>query len=301
MITDVPGVRVGHWTDPAGLTGCTVVLPPPGTAGGVFVAGGAPATRETDALAPGTLAGEVHAVVLAGGSAFGLAAADGVMRFLEAEGVGLDTGYGRVPIVPAAALFDLSIGDPAARPGPAEGQAACRAASEGERSEGNVGAGTGATVGKRAGAGLRMKGGLGGASRTEGDLVVGAIAAVNAWGDVLDEEGRVLAGARGAPGGWVAPFPSTTLACVATSAALSKEEAHRVARMAAAGLGRAISPAYTMFDGDVIFVLATNRAPFPVDLVGSHAADSVAEAIRRGVRAAESVEGAPARSRRGGG
>jgi L-aminopeptidase/D-esterase-like protein len=292
MITDVAGIRVGHWTDPVGLTGCTVVRCPPGTTGGVFVAGGAPATRETDLLAPGSLVEEIHAVLLTGGSAFGLAAADGVMRCLESEGVGFDIGVARVPIVPAAALLDLPLGDSAARPGPAQGEEACRTASTDERAEGNVGAGTGATVGKRGGPQGQMKGGLGGASVTRDDLVVGVVAAVNAFGDVLDERGEVLAGAR-TPDAATA-IPSTTLACVATNAQLSKEQAGRVAKIASAGMARAISPAFTMVDGDVIFVLATNRSSFPVDLVGSLAADALADAIRRGVRAATSVEGAPA-------
>lgn len=291
MITAVPGVRVGHWTDPVGLTGCTVVLPPSGTTGGVHLGGGAPATRETDALRPGTLVPHVDAVLLTGGSAFGLAAADGVMRFLERQGVGFETGAGPVPIVPAAAIFDLGIGDPSARPGPEEGEAACRAASERERAEGNVGAGTGATVGKRAGPAHRVKGGLGGASRARGDLVVGALAVVNAWGDVLDEDGGVLAGARGE--GYVPGFPNTTLGCVATNAQLGKEEAARIAQVASGGLARAVSPAFTMFDGDVVFVLATNRSLFPLELAGTLAAECLAEAIRRGVRAATGVEGAP--------
>jgi L-aminopeptidase/D-esterase-like protein len=292
MITDVPGVRVGHWTDLRGLTGCTVILPPPASTGSVAVLGGAPATRETDALAPGTLVNEVHAVVLTGGSAFGLSAADGVVRVLEGEGIGFDTGVSRVPIVPAAALFDLGIGDAAARPGPAEGEAACLAATATERSEGNVGAGAGATVGMRAGPLHRMKGGLGGASRRQGELVVGAIAAVNAWGDVLDEEGRVLAGARAE--GAVPGFPNTTLVCIATNARLTKEEVREAARAAAAGIARAVRPAFTIFDGDVVFALATNSSLFPVDLVGTLASDAIAEAIRRGVRAAASVDGAPA-------
>jgi L-aminopeptidase/D-esterase-like protein len=293
MITRVPGVRVGHWTDARALTGCTAVLPPPSSIGSVFVAGGAPATHETDLLAPGMLVEQVHAVMLCGGSAFGLAAAAGAVSWCEEHGLGLEVGPHRVPIVPAAGIFDLSIGDAAVRPGPREGYEACASASPAEAREGNVGAGCGATVGKGAGPEFMMKGGLGGAAAEREGLIVAAIAVVNSWGDVVAEDGTVIAGARSArevPGG----FPATTLACVATSATLTKEQAHRVARMGASGLARAVRPAHTMFDGDVVFALATCASHASPDLVGALAADVVAEAVRRGVRAAEGVPGVPA-------
>ncbi len=314
FLSDVPGVKVGHWQDETGLTGCTVVLPPPGTVGGVAVLGGAPGTRETELLRPGTWVEEVSALLLTGGSAFGLAAAEGVVRWCEERGIGHETGVARVPIVPAAVIFDLSIGDSRARPGPEAGYAAASAASEDTR-EGNVGAGMGATVGKWAGLEWRTKGGLGQASRRVGDVVVAALAVVNAVGDVLGEDGRVLAGARkpgtaslegvalGWPGasggggargaGGVPPEPGTTLAVVATNAGLDKAGANRVAREAAAGLARAVKPVFSRFDGDLVFVLATGEVQTHT-LVGLVAAEVVAEAVRRGVLAASSVPGAPA-------
>ena len=295
MIVDVPGIRVGHWTDERALTGCTVILTPEGTTGSVVVPGGAPATRETDAIQPGRRVEEVNAVLLTGGSAFGLGAANGVMRYLEERGVGHPTPAGVVPIVPAAAIFDLLVGDAAKRPGPDEAYAACEAASEDERREGNVGAGMGATVGKGAGFENMSKGGLGNASQREGELIVGALAVVNAVGDVVDEDGTVIAGARAEP----LPYPpvpgtNTTIACVATNAILSKEECHRAAEMANAGLARAVRPVHTMFDGDVVFLLATRAVPSFVEIVGRLAADVLADAIRRAVRAAESLPGIPA-------
>jgi L-aminopeptidase/D-esterase-like protein len=220
LITNVPGIRVGHWTDPIGLTGCTVVLCPAGTLGSGEVRGGAPGTRETDLLRPGMAVNEVHAVLLTGGSAFGLAAADGVMRFLEEQGIGLDTGVARIPIVPAAVLFDLAVGDPGARPGVDAGYEACQNAKE-QVEEGNVGAGTGATVANLHGHHRALKGGLGTASKQEGDVIAAAVAAVNAWGEILDENGELLAAARPDPeateeerteeGTWPAPKgqPST--------------------------------------------------------------------------------------------
>ena len=197
-ITDVPGIRVGHATDPVGLTGCTVVLCEKGAVGGVDQRGGAPGTRETDLLRPGHLVQEVHAVVLAGGSAFGLAAADGVMRYLEERGIGFNARVAKVPIVPAAILFDLDIGDPKARPTADMGYAACQTATAGPLEEGSVGAGTGARVGSILGAGRAMKSGIGGASVSPGGgLVVGALVAVNAFGDVVDPAtNEILAGVR---------------------------------------------------------------------------------------------------------
>ena len=295
MITRVPGIRVGHWTDPAGLTGCTVVLCPPGTVGSGEVRGGAPGTRETDLLRPGTLVQEVHAVLLTGGSAFGLAAADGVVRFLEERGVGFETRVARVPIVPAAVLFDLGVGDPRARPGPEEGHAACLAAGE-VVAEGNVGAGTGATVASLFGPARAVKGGLGASAATEGSVVVGALGAVNAFGEVVDDRGDVLAGARPGEGGAAPsgePGTNTTLVAVATNARLSKERAHLLALAAHEGIDRAIRPAHTMWDGDTAFALATGEVEAGQRSLEAMAVTVVAEAIRRAVTLAESVPDFP--------
>ncbi|HEX8100392.1 MAG TPA: P1 family peptidase, partial [Actinomycetota bacterium] len=195
MITAVPGIKVGHWTDAVGLTGCTVILCPPETVGSGEVRGGAPGTRETDLLRPGMLVHHVNAVLLTGGSTFGLAAADGVLRYLEERGIGFDTGLASVPIVPGAVVFDLRVGDPKARPGPDAGYSACLAAGT-DVDEGNVGVGTGATVAKVHGPERMVKGGFGTASAEEGELIVGAVAAVNSMGEILDEEGALLAAAR---------------------------------------------------------------------------------------------------------
>jgi L-aminopeptidase/D-esterase-like protein len=295
MITRVDGVRVGHWTEPEALTGCTVILPPLGTTGSVAIPGNAPATRETDVIAPGRRVNEPNAILLTGGSAFGLAAADGVMRWLEDRGIGHETPWARVPIVPTAAIFDLALGDPMTRPGPAQGLAACEAAAAGEVAEGNVGAGTGATVGKLAGPEHMSKGGLGSASSADGDLIVGAIAVVNAVGDVTEDDGTVIAGAR-AEGNreLIEGGQATTICCVATNAILTKDECHAVAVEAAAGLARAIRPVHTMFDGDAVFVLATNRVPSSASRVGFIAAEVLVDAVRRGVRAATDAGGVPA-------
>ncbi len=296
MITAVPGVRAGSFTDPVGLTGCTVVLAPPGTVGSGEVRGGAPGTRETDLLRPGMLVREVHAVLLTGGSAFGLAAADGVMRFLEERGVGFDTGVARVPIVPAAVVFDLAVGDPRARPGPEEGYAACLAASD-VVEEGNVGAGTGATVAKLHGPDRQVKGGLGTASEARGDLVVGALVVVNALGEVVGEDGAVLAGARPGEPGASPPWPgatNTTLAVVATSARLSRERAHLLALAGHEGISAAVRPSHTIWDGDAVFTLATGEVEADQAEVEAMAERVVAQAIRRAVRLARSVPGVPA-------
>lgn len=298
MITAVPGVRVGHWDDVRALTGCTVILSPAGTTGSVFVAGGAPATHETDALAPGRLVHQVHAVVLTGGSAFGLATTAGVMWWLEARGIGHATPAGPVPIVPAAAIYDLSIGDASVRPGPADAEAACIAARDDDTREGSVGAGMGATVGKLAGFENQARGGLGQAARVDGDLIVAALAVCNALGDVIDDDGSIIAGARAEPLDLPPPSAATTIACVATNARLTRDECYEVARAAAGGLARAVRPVYTMFDGDTVFALATAGVASSVDVVGALAADALAEAVRRGVRAATSVPGAPARAHR---
>ena len=280
MITSVPGIKVGHWTDPVGLTGCTVVLCPPGTVGSGEVRGGAPGTRETDLLRPGMLVHEVNAVLVTGGSAFGLAAADGVMRWLEERGVGFDTQVAKVPIVPAAVLFDLAVGDPLARPGPEAGYASCEAASE-EVPEGKVGAGTGATV-----AGRTAEGGVGTAAVSEDGLTVGAVAAVNAYGSIVDDDGTVMAGA---PSGHEPEQPTlgltnTTIVVVATDARLTRERAHLLAIAAHDGLARAVRPAHTMWDGDTVFTLATGTTEAEQSVLERMAEEAVADAIRRAVR-----------------
>jgi len=280
VITAVEGIRVGHWTDPVGRTGCTVVLCPPGTVGSGEVRGGAPGTRETDLLRPGMLVHEVNAVLVTGGSAFGLAAADGVMRWLEERSMGFETRAGKVPIVPAAVLFDLAVGDPAARPGPEQGYAACEAAST-EVAEGKVGAGTGATV-----AGQTADGGIGTTALSEGDLIVGALAAVNAFGEITDDDGTVIVGGlsdemiENPPQGLL----NTTIAVVATNARLTRERAHLLAIAAHDGLARAVRPAHTMWDGDTVFTLATGTIEAQQPVLERMAEAAVADAIRRAVR-----------------
>jgi len=297
MITRVAGIRVGHWTDPVGLTGCTVVLPPPGTIASGAVRGGAPGTRETDLLRPGMLVEEAHAVLLTGGSAFGLAAAEGVMSFLEERGIGHDTTVARVPIVPAAVLFDLGVGDPSTRPGSGGGRAACDAATDGDVAEGNVGAGTGATVAKVFGLEHGLKGGIGSAAAEDGELVVGALAAVNALGEIVDADGNPIAGSR-APGRDQDPPPpgqpgNTTLVVVATNATLTKERAHLLAQAAHEGISTAVRPAHTIWDGDTVFTLATDRVGADQRIVEALAVRATSEAIRRAVLAADGVPGFP--------
>ena len=315
-ITDVKGIKVGHYTDRQGITGCTVVLCEGGAVGGVDVRGSAPGTRETDLLRPLNLVQQVHAVLLTGGSAYGLDAAGGVMRWLEERGVGFDVGVGVVPIVPAAVLLDLAIGDPKARPDAEAGYQACQAATDGPVEEGSVGAGTGATVGKLLGPGLATKCGLGSASVKIGKgIVVGAIVAVNAFGDVVDPgTGAIVAGTRrpvvggfvdtarqmqGDLGQTILSLASTTLAVVATDAYLTREEANKVAQMAHDGLARAIRPVHTMFDGDTVFALATGAPPkrgsaTDPSVVGTAAAEVVARAIVRAAGQAQSLGGIPA-------
>ena len=295
MITQVTGIRVGHATELEGLTGCTVVLCPPGTVGSVDLKGGAPGTRETDALRPGTLVNEVHAVLLTGGSAFGLAAATGVVRWLEEKGIGFDTGLARVPIVPAAVLFDLGVGDAGARPGDLDGYAACEAATDGDVPEGNFGAGTGATFAKLPDPAAGWKGGIGSAALGDGDLVVGALAAANALGTVLGDDDVPLAQNRNPEAEQrVWPGSNTTLAVLATNATLTKERAWLLAQAGNEGLSLVISPAHTMWDGDAVFALATGRVESTQPVLERLAVAAVAEAIRRAVRAATSLGGVPA-------
>jgi L-aminopeptidase/D-esterase-like protein len=278
--------------------------------------GGAPGTRQTDALYPMHLVQQVHAVVLSGGSAFGLDAASGVARYLEERGVGFNVRVARVPIVPAAILFDLNLGRADVRPDAQMGYQACLNASNSRPAEGNVGAGTGATVGKILGMHNAMKSGIGTASLDIGEgLVVAAIAAVNAFGDVIDpQNGQIIAGAR-APGGVVGDFAdtlqvmkslpghhlmgygsgeNTVIGVVATNARLDKEAANKMAQMAHDGLARCVRPAHTMLDGDTIFALATGEQPADVNIVGAFAAEAFAIALLRAVRAAEPAGGLPA-------
>jgi L-aminopeptidase/D-esterase-like protein len=297
MITDVEGVRVGHWTDPEGVTGCTVVLPPEGTVGSCEWRGGAPGDREWVILQPEQRVDRVHGVVLSGGSAFGLATADGVMGWLEERGVGWDVaGLVRVPIVPAAILFDLGLGSPRARPGAREGRLACDAATAGAFETGSVGAGTGCTVGKLHGVQWATKAGIGSASVRDGSLVVGALVAVNAVGDVLDERGGVLAGSRAPEGSPAVPLAlraQTVLGVVATNADLSKAEAHLVARAGQDGVARVVTPAHTRYDGDVVFSLGTRQVAAAVDRICMLASEATITAIRQAVRSARGLGGLP--------
>jgi L-aminopeptidase/D-esterase-like protein len=309
-ITDVAGLRVGHATDARRPTGCTVVIADGGATCGVDVRGAAPGTRETDLLDPANTVEAVHAVLLAGGSAFGLDAAAGVVDWLEARGVGVPVGPVRVPIVPAAILFDLWVGDPSIRPDAAAGRAACDAATGEAPAEGSVGAGAGATVGKLWGIGRAMKGGIGTASLRVGGATVGAIVAVNAIGDVIDPaSGLPLVGARSADGtrlrgttasllagdapGATPRGAATTIGVVATDLALTKAECRRLAQAGHDGLARTIDPVHTAFDGDTLFALATGRCaerPHPVALAAA-AAGAVAAAVLRAVRAATGIGG----------
>jgi len=303
-LTDVAGLAVGHFTDTRRPTGCTVVLcGADGVVCGVDQRGGAPGTRETDLLKPGNTVERVHAVLLTGGSAFGLDAASGVMCWLEERGHGVAVGPVRVPIVPAAVLFDLWVGDPRIRPDAAAGQAACAAASTAAPAQGSVGAGAGATVGKLYGIGRAMRGGIGNASLRVGDITVAALVAANPSGDVHGDDGRPIAGARTADGralvdatrallagdGPAAAMAAmqgsaTTIGIVATDARLDKAQANRLASLAHHGLSRAVSP-LTQHDGDTLFALATGDSGLDGDLslLGAMAADCVARAIRNAV------------------
>ncbi|MEO6726245.1 MAG: P1 family peptidase [Blastocatellia bacterium] len=311
-ITDVAGIKVGHFTDTRRPTGCTVILCEDGATGGVDVRGSAPGTRETDLLDPINLVQQVHAIVLSGGSAFGLDTATGVMRWLEEHGFGYDVGVAKVPIVPAAVLYDLPVGDAKIRPDAAAGYKACQVASTNPPAEGNIGAGAGATVGKLFGNERAMKGGIGTASVKIGkDLTVGAIVAVNAVGDITDPTtGKLIAGVRTPDGkklagamagilrGEVLPpllgGTNTTIGVIATDAKLDKAQAKKIAQMAHDGLARTINPSHTMFDGDTIFVIATGKStstkPVNVTLIGALAAEVMAQAVVRAIKAARGIQ-----------
>ena len=311
-LTAVPGIRVGHHTNLDAVTGCTVVLCPPNTVGGVDVRGGAPGTRETDLLRPVYRVNQVNAVMLAGGSAYGLAAADGAMRYLEEHELGYKTHTGHiVPIVPSAIIFDLAVGRGDIRPDAAMGYAACRSASDAPVEQGSVGAGTGCRISALLGDEYATKGGIGSAAvDIGGGVIVAALCVVNAVGEVLDENGQILAGLRdpadprqftpimnymralppetSSP---ASPSENTVIGVVATNARLTKEEINKVAQMAHDGLARVIRPAHTMFDGDTLFALATGEAAADVSVVGAFGAEMVAQAIRRGGRAATTLGG----------
>lgn len=310
-LTAVPGIRVGHITDLEAITGCTVVICPPGTVGGVDQRGGAPGTRETDLLRPIHRVNEVTAVMLSGGSAFGLASAHGAVRYLEEHQLGYLSGLGFiVPIVPAAILMDLSLGRSDVRPDEAMGYAACEAATDSPVEQGCVGAGTGCIVGGLGGLERATKGGIGTAMVELGDgLVVAALMAVNAVGDVVDEDGRIIAGLRAENGdGFVSTLEvmrefahmpempkrqreNTVIGVVATNAKLDNVAVNKVAQMANNGIARAVVPSHLMFDGDTVFALATGEKPANVNVIGAYATEVVAQAIRNAVRSATSLGG----------
>lgn len=307
-ITDVPGIKVGHRENEEGITGCTALLMEGGAVCGVDVRGSAPGTRETDALDPINEIDRVHGICLSGGSAFGLDAATGVMRFLEEQGIGVDAGVAKIPIVPSAVLFDLFIGDPQARPTAQMGYEAAQAAQVGSFQNGNIGAGYGATVGKLAGPDFAMKGGLGSASFAGKDgLIAGAIVAVNAVGDVKHPHTRqILAGARNPQTGqWLdccayleqhaqseaLAGTNTTIGVIALNAKLTKAEAKKIAQLTQNALARTIYPVHTMLDGDTIFVLGTGDQTFALDYLGHLATKVMEEAILAGIQAADKLAG----------
>ncbi|MFQ5816817.1 MAG: P1 family peptidase [Terriglobia bacterium] len=322
-LTDIEGISVGHATDREGVTGCTAILFAGGAVAGVDVRGGAVGEREFETLRVGHVVERIHGLVLAGGSAFGLEAAAGVMRYLEEQGIGFEVGVARVPIVPAAILFDLAIGEAQRRPDAAMGYAAAKTAIADRVEEGSVGAGTGATVGKLFGLKQATKGGLGtNTIELAGGARVSALAVVNAFGDVRDPAtGQIIAGARRAPdstefadtaaqmkagvvkpgfgvpappSAWPARVPSTTLAVVATNARLDRPQTTKLAAMAQNGVARVISPVHTLFDGDVVFGVSLGTKSGDLNMLGSVAAEAVAAAIVRAVREATSLGGVPA-------
>jgi L-aminopeptidase/D-esterase-like protein len=309
-ITDVSGIQVGHAQDFEAGTGCTVVMVEKGAVAGVDVRGGAPGTRETDLLDPVNLVQKIHAIYLAGGSAFGLDGAAGVMCFLEERGIGFDTGNVRVPIVSGAVIFDLMIGNPDIRPDREMGYQACLNANNRAVKEGCIGAGTGATVGKYYGISRCMKGGLGTASIQRDDLVVGALVVVNAFGDIINPEtGEILAGTLKKEINQLANtnqllinlissekgsfLQNTTLGVVATNADLSKAEAKRLSMSAHDGFARCISPSHTLYDGDVIFSLATGEIETDLNRLNSLSAQVVSLAVKRAILKASTMFGIP--------
>lgn len=306
--TDIEGIKVGHAQDLEAATGCTVILCPEGAIGGVDVRGGAPGTRETDLLKPENLVDRIHAVVLAGGSAFGLDAASGVMKYLEERNIGFDVQLTKVPIVCSAVLFDLDIGDYKVRPDFEMGYEACLNAEKNQCPNGNVGAGTGATVGKLLGPSRAMKGGLGTYALQVGKLQVGAIVAVNALGDIIDTEtGKTIAGLLDEKGEKIINTEeemakaydknknlfsgNTTIGAVVTNGKFTKAQMNKIASMAHNGYGRAIRPAHSLFDGDTIFALATGKIEADINVVGFLAATVMERAIANGIKSADSLHG----------
>jgi len=302
-----PGFALGHWHDAEAATGCSVILTPERTVGSCDVRGNSPGSRELALLSPVRKMQEVHALVLTGGSAFGLAAADGVMRFLEEHDRGYQTPWGRVPIVPAAVVYDLNCGSPSIRPTAESGYRAAASARSDAVEEGSIGAGMGATVGKWAGIEHRMRGGLGMSSMVDGDLVLTAVAVVNAVGDVLARDGTPLAGARESSGRWCVaddryrrlgldqwPGPdvqNTTLIALLSNARLSKIEVHRMAQRGHDGMARAICPVHTAYDGDIVFALASGQVEASSELLAELGAALTSEAIRSAVLAARPAHG----------
>jgi len=313
-LTDVPGFKVGHAQDLKAATGCTVVLCPPGTVGGVDIRGSAAGTRQTDSLHASHWVDEVHAVLLSGGSAFGLDASGGVMKFLEEKSIGYQTSAAKVPIVPTAIIYDLGLGDGRVRPDKEMGYRACLNSQSGIIVEGSVGVGTGASVGKLLGINLATKGGVGtSAKTTAGGVIVAALAAVNAFGDVIDLETRkTLAGARDPAnpgrfidsaamikGGFSLPrretgFQNTTLGVVATNAKLSKRQATKVAQMAQSGFARVIVPIHSTVDGDLVFALSAGDLSVDVNMIGLVAEEVLVTAVLRAIQTADGLGLLPA-------
>ena len=311
-ITDVEGIKVGHAGDFEGFTGCTVILCEDGATGGIDIRGSAAGTRQTDSLRSQHLVEEIHAVLLSGGSAFGLNAAGGVVRCLEEKGIGFLTSAARVPIVPTAIIYDLSFGDPEIRPNEEMGYRACTNATGSQVEMGSVGVGTGATIGKHYGMERAMKGGFGTASKTlPNGLIVAAAVVVNAFGDVVDNEnGKIIAGARDSVdgyrlvnsfehikkggGGEEEFFQNTTLGVVATNALLTKRQAIKIAQMAHTGFAKTISPIHLTSDGDLVIALSTRRVKAEINVVGLLAEEAIIEAVKRGIMAADGFGVLPA-------
>lgn len=306
-ITDVKGIKVGHADSRDGMTGCTVIICEDGATAGVDVRGSAPGTRETDLLKAEKMVDKVHAIVLSGGSAFGLEAASGAMKYLEEKGIGFDVGITKVPIVASAVIFDLTIGDYRIRPDIRMGYEACKNASSDENRQGNIGCGMGATVGKILGPNNAMKSGLGSATVRVGELIVSAIVAVNSFGDIYDfNSARQIAGVYDYENNKLLNsieimknmnkdigfnLTNTTIGVVATNGMLTKAEANKVSEMAHNGFARTINPIHTMVDGDTIFTMATNKVKADINLIGTMAAEAVAKAVLNGVYFAESANG----------
>jgi len=310
-IADIKGISVGHASDFEGLTGVTVILTPSGMTGGISISGFATSSRQIDALSPSHIVPKVHGICITGGSAYGLDAASGVMDYLEERNSGFDVGVARIPIVPTAAIFDLKVGSAKKRPDKNMGYLACRQANQGEISEGSIGVGTGATVGKFYGTEQAMKGGLGiAANELSNGLIVGALVAVNAFGDIRDPiSGKILAGARKAKKSMefadtselmrkgvqrpISAFQNTTIGVILTNAKLTKQTASAVAKIASNGLTKAISPVNTIYDGDIIFALASGEIEVDYYTVGLMAEEVLIDAIVRGVTTAKAIKGIP--------